>query len=129
MCNDAVTIDRYDYAMEISLALPEAVTEPVPLRRLAQATLRRLAESTSAKDTMYTHAVFDTETDHYLLIAEGWQGYRRVYRTLEHISFRDGMLHIYEDGTVEGIADRLRAEGVPRERIVCEWSQVPVNAR
>ncbi|RYG88670.1 MAG: hypothetical protein EON58_19830, partial [Alphaproteobacteria bacterium] len=71
----------------------------------------------------------DQDNDHYLLVAEGWQGYRRVYRTLAHVALSEGCLHVYEDGTIEGVAERLHAAGVPRENIVCEWTILPVASK
>ena len=124
-CYDAVTMACYNKRME-----PTTATEPAhqatPLRRLARTALRQIAaDAADAAETVRTHTVFDPDNDHYLLVAEGWQGYRRVYRTLAHLALCAGVLHIYEDGTIEGIAARLRAVGVPPENIICEWTTQP----
>ncbi|MBC8139978.1 MAG: XisI protein [Armatimonadetes bacterium] len=109
--------------------LSEAVTPPNPLRGLAQNALRRIVDTErSGVETVRTHAVFDHDADHYLLVAEGWQGYRRVYRTLAHVALIGDCLHIYEDGTVEGVAAHLYAAGVAPESIVCEWTTLPPPA-
>jgi len=62
--------------------------------------------------------VFDRENDHYLLVEIGWQNGYRIYGTLLHIDIIDNKLWIQHDGTEEGIADELVADGIPKERIV-----------
>lgn len=95
-------------------------------RSIVESMLGRIAATASGDVAIKTHTVCDHESAHYLLVAEGWQGYRRVYRTLAHIALLGDGLHIYEDNTVEGIAELLYASGVPKERIVCEWVQPSV---
>lgn len=108
--------------------LSQSRTEPPALRRFAQIALRHIAEvEASGTETVRTHAVFDPEADHYLLIAEGWQGYRRVYRILAHVAIVGDCLHIYEDGTVGGVATYLCAAGIAPNAIVCEWAILPPN--
>lgn len=65
-----------------------------------------------------TLTVFDDETGNYLLMDEGWQGYKRLHHVWAHIETTDGKFYVHEDGTEEGIANRLMATGVPQNRIV-----------
>jgi hypothetical protein len=65
--------------------------------------------------------VFDMTTDNYLLMDEGWDGYKRIHRVWLHIELRDGKFWIHEDGTEEGVANRLLAAGIPKERIVLSF--------
>ena len=98
----------------------------MPLRPLLQAVFESVAGAATSDATLRVHIVCDRDSDHYLLIAEGWQGYRRIYRTLAHVALTGNDLHIFEDVTIDGIAGRLQAEGVPREHIICAWTQAPV---
>lgn len=65
-----------------------------------------------------TLTAFDREHGQFVLIDEGWDGYRRIHRVWAHVELRDGKIWIHEDGTEEGIANLLVAAGVPRDRIV-----------
>jgi hypothetical protein len=65
-----------------------------------------------------TLSVFDDETGNYLLMDEGWQGYKRLHHVWAHIETANGKFYIHEDGTEEGIANRLIGANVPKELIV-----------
>lgn len=65
-----------------------------------------------------TIPVFDREHGQFLLLDEGWDGYRRVYNVWAHIELADGKFRIHEDGTERGIANVLLEAGVPRDQIV-----------
>ena len=65
-----------------------------------------------------TLMAFDRERGQFLLIDEGWDGYRRIHNVWAHIELQDSKLWIHEDGTEEGIANLLVAAGVPRDHIV-----------
>lgn len=62
--------------------------------------------------------VYDRERDHYLLLAVGWEGVKRVHGCIVHVSIRDDKIWIQQDGTEDGVTDRLIAQGVPPEEIV-----------
>lgn len=72
--------------------------------------------STPAK--FRTLMAFDQERGQYLLIDEGWDGYRRIHRVWMHVELRDGKIWIHEDGTEEGIANLLVAAGITQDRII-----------
>ena len=61
---------------------------------------------------------FDRDNGQFVLLREGWDGYRRNHFAWIHIETRDGKLWIHRDGTEHGIANDLLAAGVPQERIV-----------
>lgn len=72
-----------------------------------------------AKPEKYrTLLAFDREHGQFLLIDEGWDGYRHIHSVWAHVELRDGKIWIHEDGTQEGIANLLVAAGVARDRIV-----------
>jgi len=62
--------------------------------------------------------VFDRVHDHYLLMIEGWEGWKRVHGVIVHVDIIDGKFWIQRDGTEDGIATELMAAGVPKEQIV-----------
>lgn len=65
-----------------------------------------------------TFCILDEKADQYLLLTTGWEnGYRSQYTTL-HVRLHDGKIWIEEDGTEEGLANRLVEAKVPPEDIV-----------
>lgn len=64
-------------------------------------------------------AVFDTQTDRYLIMTIGWQNpVRRITRCLVQLDIINGKIWIQQDNTEEGIADELEAAGIPKSDIV-----------
>ena len=61
---------------------------------------------------------FDRERGQFLLLDEGWNGYRRIHHVWLHVELRDEKIYIHEDGTEEGIANAFLAAGFPHDRIV-----------
>lgn len=70
------------------------------------------------------YTVFDRARDHYLMMAVGWDGTKRVHAPLIHIDVIDGKLWIQHDGTEHGVARDLEAGGVPKERIVLAFQHI-----
>ena len=62
--------------------------------------------------------VYDEANDHYLVLYLGWDGNRRVWKTVLHVRLRAGKIWIEVDETEEGLATELVRRGVPREDIV-----------
>jgi hypothetical protein len=62
--------------------------------------------------------VFDQQAGQFLLIDEGWQGYRRIHTVWAHVEIQNDKIWIHEDGTEEGIANLLVQAGIPKDRIV-----------
>lgn len=72
----------------------------------------------AAPDKLRTLMAFDRERGQFLLLDEGWNGYRRIHHVWAHVELREGKLWIHEDGTEDGIANQFVAAGIPHERIV-----------
>ena len=72
--------------------------------------------------SLYT--VFDRAGGHYLLMAVGWDGHKRIHAPLIHVDVIDGKLWIQHDGTERGIARDLEAAGVPKDRIVLAFQHI-----
>ena len=65
----------------------------------------------------------------YLLVDVGWKGYERAHGALVHVDVIDGKFWIHYDGTEEGIATQLVAEGVPPDRIVLAFKHPTLRKR
>jgi hypothetical protein len=62
--------------------------------------------------------VFDAESDHYLLMAIGWEDEAHVHDCMIHVDIIDDKFWIQYDGTEYSIAQELLDAGVPKEHIV-----------
>lgn len=63
-------------------------------------------------------AVFDEDSNRYLLVTVGWDRDRYIHFTLVHIDITETKLWVQWDRTEDGIATELVAAGVPKEDIV-----------
>jgi hypothetical protein len=72
--------------------------------------------------TLYT--VFDRVQDHYLVMAVGWEGPKRVHAPLIHVDIIDGKIWIHHDGTERGVARELEGAGIPKNRIVLAFQHI-----
>ena len=72
----------------------------------------------SSPQEFRTLLAFDRDHGQFLLIDEGWSGYRRIHRVWAHVELRDDKVWIHEDGTEEGIANLLLSASVPQDHIV-----------
>ena len=72
---------------------------------LIEETLCRCAQRYAAPDRFRTLMAFDRERGQFLLMDEGWEGYRRIHRVWLHIELREAKFWIHEDGTEEGRSD------------------------
>jgi hypothetical protein len=86
--------------------------------KVIEQTLCDLAHFYISKEKYRTLIAFDREHSQFLLLDEGWDGYRRIHNVWAHIEIRDGKIWIHEDGTEEGIANLLVAAGVSNDQIV-----------
>lgn len=87
-------------------------------RRGIAAVLQAYAQIHYAHGEIQTEMVMDRPADHYLLLAVGWDGPRRIHGSIVHIDIIDGKVWIQRDGTEHGIAEELVEAGIPRDRIV-----------
>jgi hypothetical protein len=62
--------------------------------------------------------IFDTESNHFMVMHLGWKKLQRVYGCIIHVDIKDGKIWIQRDGTEIGIANELVDRGVPKEDIV-----------
>ncbi|MBD2039084.1 XisI protein [Microcoleus sp. FACHB-672] len=62
--------------------------------------------------------IVSQDSNHFLIMNEGWDGKRRIHGCLVHAEIRDGKIWIHYDGIEDGITDELVAGGVPKDHIV-----------
>ena len=72
-------------------------------------------------------AIFDDQTNSYLLVTLGWDGHRRVHGCLVHIDIIDDKVWIQRDETEDGIARDLLAAGIPKSQIVLGFHPADVR--
>lgn len=77
-----------------------------------------------ASEEARTLPVFDRQHGQFLLIDEGWDGFKRIHTTWVHVELRDGLFWIHKDGTQDGIAVELINGGIPKERIVLAFKHL-----
>jgi len=65
-----------------------------------------------------TLTVFDRRNGQFLIMDEGWNGFKHIHRVWAHVELAEGKFWIQKDGTEDGIAVDLMNVGIPKERIV-----------
>jgi hypothetical protein len=93
-------------------------------QELVENILADLSQIKYANGEITSITSFDREKNHYLLIDIGWDRYSRIYGPLIHIDLIDGKFWIQQDGTEEGVANRLLSAGVPKDRIVLAFQHI-----
>jgi hypothetical protein len=84
------------------------------LRRLVEEEARRVP----AAGEIEVIPICDEARDQYQVLHLGWDRRGRVFAVILHLRLREGKVWVERDGTAEGVATRLLAAGIPRERIV-----------
>lgn len=85
------------------------------------------ARYVSSHGEIFSQPVFDTEHDQYLLVDMGWDGQRRVYNCVLHLSLQDGKVWIQRNQSDRSIAEILSEMGVSKNDIV--FGAQPAYAR
>jgi XisI protein len=80
--------------------------------------LRTYAQISYAHGEIQTEVVLDRQADHYLVLAVGWDGARRIHGSIIHLDIINGKVWIQRDSTEHGIAEELVEAGIPRDQIV-----------
>ena len=106
----AAAVDRnLNEATNLNAASDEALLEQILCER---------AKEYAFADRFRTLTVFDRQNGQFLLLDEGWDGFKHIHRVWLHVELRDGKFWIQKDGTEDGIAMDLMNAGIPKERIV-----------
>ncbi|NEO41515.1 MAG: XisI protein [Moorea sp. SIOASIH] len=64
------------------------------------------------------HSIFDTENDHYQVMAIGWDKKERVYGCSVHLEIKNGKIWIQNNNTEWDIGQDLVNMNVPKNDIV-----------
>ncbi len=72
----------------------------------------------AADETLENCLIFDRDRGYYLWIQIGWNGDRRISRTVIFARLKQGKIWIEEDWTTEGIVTDLLKSGIPTGDIV-----------
>lgn len=95
--------------------------------QIAEKVLTDLACFYANPEQYRTLKVFDHDSGNFLLLSEGWQGYRHIHSLWAHIEYHNGKFWIHEDGTEKGIANLLVEQGVPKSQIVLAFYEPAIR--
>lgn len=98
-----------------------------PLADVVESVLCELAAAYRTTGPIRTLLVFDRDRGQYLLVDEGWEGYRRIHTVWAHVEVDGSQCRIHEDGTEEGIANLLLRSGVSNRQIVLSFLEPAVR--
>jgi hypothetical protein len=87
-------------------------------RDIIEQVLLAHANIPSSTGDVQFQTVFDRDNGHYLLVQVGWGKQKRIYGTLAHVDVVGDKVWIQRDGIEEGLANQLRAAGIPADHIV-----------
>lgn len=85
---------------------------------IIEKTLCACAKRYATEENLRTLMAFDRTHGQFLLLDEGWAGYKRIHQIWAHIELRGEKVWMHEDGTEVGIANLLVEAGVPNQSIV-----------
>ena len=80
--------------------------------------LQRLASIPYTTSDIELATIFDDDQRRYQVVAQGWQGKKRVHGSMVHIDLKGEQIWLQHDSTDAEIAEELVELGIPRERIV-----------
>ncbi len=72
-------------------------------------------------------AVFDRNSDNYLIMREGWDGAQRIHHCVVHLEIINGKIWVQEDWTEHGVAADLEEAGIPKSDIVLGFQPASVR--
>lgn len=80
--------------------------------------LEQIARIPSATGDVELETIFDDKQNRYQVVAQGWQGKKRMHGCLIHIDLKGEKVWLQHDSTDAEIAESLVERGIPKERIV-----------
>jgi hypothetical protein len=92
--------------------------ETPPYREVVTRILTEEAQYVPVNGDIAVCPLFDPIHDQYQVLYVGWEDEERVFVPLLHLRLHEGKIWIEQDGTEDGVANRLVAAGVPHEDIV-----------
>ena len=86
-----------------------------------------LSTSENIDKSIRYKAVFDSDSDTYLLLSIGWLGKRRIHSCLINVEIIGDKVWLQYDGTNAEIALDLENAGIPKEKIVLGFQSPEVR--
>jgi hypothetical protein len=96
-------------------------------RQIIRAVLKPYANISYVNVKVKNRAAFDTETDQYIILSEGWENTQHLHSVLIHVEIMGDKVWIQMDGTEDGIAQELIQSGIPKEDIVLGFHEPEVR--
>ena len=96
-------------------------------RQIIRSVLAPYAQLTYANVNVRNLTAFDTESDQYAILSDGWEKGRHYHGCLIHIEIRGGKVWVQRDGTEDGIATELVEAGIPKSDIVLGFHEPSVR--
>ncbi len=87
-------------------------------RDIIEQILKRIAKTWPRLQDVEACVIFDRDSDHYLVLTEGWDKARRIHQCVVHLEIINGKIWIQEDLLERGVAADLEEAGVPKGAIV-----------
>ena len=95
-------------------------------RQIIRSVLTPYAQIEYANVKVRNMTAFDSESDQYIIVSEGWDR-RRYHGCLIHVEIREGKVWVQRDGTEDGVATELVEAGIPKEDIVLGFHEPSVR--
>jgi hypothetical protein len=96
-------------------------------RQIIRTVLKPYADISYANVDVKNRSAFDTETDQYIILSEGWENSQQLHGVLIHVEIMDGKVWIQADGTEDGVAQELIQSGIPKEDIVLGFHEPSIR--
>lgn len=87
-------------------------------REIIKRVLAEVASYGAGQDEIEDRPLFDTQSDSYAVISEGWQDDERIHHILVHLEIINGKVWIQAGNTDLVIARELERAGIPKSDIV-----------
>ena len=91
------------------------------LERIVEEVINQWFDFSNRNDNIRVEKIIDRHANRFLLMQDGWFGWRRIYGTTFDIELRGDKIWILEDNTEEGVVNDLLEKGVSHEQIVLGW--------
>lgn len=96
-------------------------------RKIIKEVLEPYTQIPYSHGDMICKAVFDENSDSYLLVTLGWDKAKRIHGCLVHLDIIDGKIWVQRDETEDGVTYELVAAGIPKDSIVLGFHPADVR--
>ncbi len=96
-------------------------------RQIIRSILTPYAQIAYANISVRNMTAFDSDSDQYAILSEGWDQQRHHHGCLIHVEIRNGKVWIQRDGTEDGVATELVEAGIAKSDIVLGFHEPSVR--